>query len=230
MIYKHTQDLLKKAEEVVIGYKSKKKLFKKVDSSSFEKISNFIVSGNCSMGVKAFLVTLSLWIILFLIVGVDSSLSLPQKLIANGMIAFILGIVTAPFTLPSTIMAKDIKCSDIENLKDEISKKRLTSRKLQVIKGNLPLIESTFKSKLIISNWIIASLWAVYVYCFAKCFIDNVIDGKPIKLYTLLAFCAYAFFIWLVFMLKRRFQETGERVFMTLLFALNESIIEEKHE
>lgn len=230
MIFEETVFLLNKTEEIVTKYKKNKKILKVIDLNAFGKASNFISTGKLSGVFKAFLITFIIWVLLFSIIGMDSSLNIWQKLIANGMIAIVLGVFTAPFTLPSTIMKQDILHSDVKALRDEISKKELNISKLHAIKENLSAIKTIFKSKLIISNWIIASLWAVYVYCFTKCFIENVIANKPIKIHTLFAFCVYGIFFGILYMIKMRFQKTGERVFQTLLFSLNECIAEVKDE
>lgn len=221
MIFDDTKELLQKTEEAILNLKNN------IDKVPLEKAILFISKGKCHSFKNIFYIALILYSILLVLAFFSSpSLSIAQKLIANGLITIVLSMIFAPFTIPSIMLTNEIKRSNVKKIKDEILKKKLSSIKLQAIKENLAISEAAFKSKLLISNWIIASLWAVYVYCFTKCFIDNALINEPIKLYTLGVLCTYAIFLGLIFMVKMRFQKTGKRIFMTLKFALNESIAE----
>jgi hypothetical protein len=83
-------------------------------------------------------------------------------------------------------------------------------------------MQTVLESKANISRWIIAAVWAIFIYLFIQYFLSSAMNGEPIKIKSLQLAGLTPFFILMLYSLERCFSRTSRRVFMTLLFALNE--------
>ena len=226
MIYEDTKELLQKTEEIVLKIrKNKYWLFNCIDKILHHNTVGFIdVKENYTVIIK----TLVIFIVYFVLVAFACKTT--ESLVFNGIFAVLIATIFAPLTVPTRIFGSDIKSANVKILQEEIIKKKLSPSQIQTIKNNLSILEVAFDAKFKIPRWIIVTLWAAWVYLFTQSVILGILVKNTVKLQTLLCFCICALIIGVIYLLTVAFQKTGKRIFMTLLFALNESIAEGKDE
>ena len=222
MILDDTKELLQKTEEIILKIrKSKYCLVNYINKILHHNIVGFIdVKENYTVIIK----TLIIFIVSFVLLTFAGKTT--ESLVLNGIFAILLATIFAPFTVPTKILGSDIKSADVKIIQEEIIKKKLSPSHIQAIKDNLSILEVAFDAKFKIPRWIIVTLWAVWGYLFTQFVILGIIEKNTVKLQTLLCFCICAVIIGVIYLLTVAFQKTGKRIFMTLLFALNEMISE----
>lgn len=224
MIYEDTKELLYLTEKTVLDVKaSKHKTINRLDNIILHNIFGFI---DVKDNVRIISRTLIIAIILLVSASLLSGFAIPQ-LIVNGVFSFIIAIIFSPLIMPSQITGNDIKGCDIESIHDIIKKKKLTPAQLQAIKSNLSILKTAFDNKVKTSKWIIAALWAIFLYLFSQYYVPDAIAGKTVTLKASLIYLMSMFFIALLYLCIISYCKTGKRVFMTLSFALNEPISKE---
>jgi hypothetical protein len=225
MIFEDTKELLHLTEKTVLGIKtSKHKIINRLDNIILHNIFGFIdVKDNARIISR----TLIIAIMLFVLASLLSGFAIPQ-LIVNGIFAFIIAMIFSPLIMPSQIAGNDIKDCDIKFIHGIIKKKKPTPAQLQAIKSNLSILEATFDTKVKTSKWIIAALWAIFLYLFSQYYVPDAIAGKTVTLQASIIYLMSMFFIAFLYLCIISYCKTGKRVFLTLLFSLNECTAKEK--
>ncbi len=219
MIFDDTKDLLQKTENIILDVReSKKRWMKKIDKIMSCNTYDFICTGINTVLLKRIF---SIAIVFTVYVALFINFSIPT-IIVNFVLSLLLAVILAPLTIFSKSLDDDIKSKDVKQVKKEISKRKLSAIEIQSIKDNLLIMKTALEAKTSISRWIITAIWAVFLYFFILYLLTPVINGEPIKIKTLQAIALTPIFILMLYSLERCFARTSRRVFMTLLFALNE--------
>jgi hypothetical protein len=229
MIFEDTKDLLQKTEEVVLDLdKSKKRWINIVDRIiNFKTIGLIFVGWHYSLVRRIVLITI-IFGSLTTIIGIIKDGYSTGNLIANMSFALLFAVVFAPFILPSKAFDSDIKDKDIEEILKEIKEKSFSSSQLQAVKNALEMLRIEFESKMRMSKWVIAALWAIFLYLFVQYCVPAVTEGKSIKLSTVkfafLGLSSISFF----YFVERCYFRGVKKVFLILNLALNEALAEKE--
>jgi hypothetical protein len=229
MIFEDTKDLLQKTEEVVLDVdKSKKRWINIADRIiNYNTIGLIFVGGHYSL-VKRIIIITILLCPLTTIIGIVKDGYSTGNFIANASVALLFAVVFAPFMLPSKAFDSDIKDKYIEEILKEIKEKSFSLLQLQSVKNDLEMLKIEFESKMRMSKWVIAALWAVFVYLFVQYCVPAVTEGKSIKLTTVeLAFMGLVSISFFYFV-ERCYFRGVKKVFLILNLALNEALAEKE--
>lgn len=220
MIFDETKDLLQKTESIILDVRESKKWWvKKVDKIITGNTLDFIFSGGNPALLKR-IIFIGLGFFALFTIFLDFT---REAILINANFSILLAVMLAPFTLFSKSLDDDVKSEDIAKVKQEIDKKGLSSDGCQAVRENLLIMKTALENKTSISKWLIAAMWAVFLYLFLQYFLPSILAGEPIKIKTLQAVALTPVLILALYSLERCFARTSRRVFMTLLFALNET-------
>ena len=219
MIFDDTKELLQKTENVILDvYEGRKRWLSKVDKIVNCNTVGFICTGvNSSLTKRIFFVTIVVFLFFTLTFGVTG-----KQLIVNLIFSLLTAIILSPLVIFSKSLDDDVKSKDVEQIKKVINEKELSATECRAIKENLLIMKAALESKTSMSRWIVAAIWAVFLYFLMQYFIPPVINGEPVKMKTLQLVGLGPIFILTIYSLERCFSRTSRRVFMTLFFALNE--------